>query len=132
MKKIYVYILGVVTGILLTTGAVMLIAYANKNASNITILEEPGQTLDIKAFKVIQVIEGNRALAYEASWSKVLKSYQSGELLVLITNDEGEHYYDQQLIEVPRRHEVRQIGVYNYTTNTGVRKTVPVIKIMEK
>ena len=88
MKKIYVYILGVVTGILLTTGAVMLIAYANKNASNITILEEPGQTLDIKAFKVIQVIEGNRALAYEASWSKVLKSYQSGELLVLITNDE--------------------------------------------
>lgn len=132
MKKIYIYILGVVTGFLLTTGAAVLIAYTNKTASNITLLEETGPALDIKAFKVIQVIEGNSALAYEAYWNKILKSYQPGELLVLITNDEGEYYYDQQIIEVPRRHEARQIGVYNYTTNTEVRKTVPVIKIMEK
>ena len=55
-----------------------------------------------------------------------------GNLLVLVTNDNGELYYDDQVIEVPKGKCMRQIGVYEYQTKSENWKTVPIVQLMNE
>ncbi len=52
--------------------------------------------------------------------------------MVLLINDEGKYYYDDQIIEIPKGKCLRQIGVYKYMTKAEFEKTVPIAKIMDK
>ena len=68
----------------------------------------------------------------EVEWNAVLESYMSTGLLVLLTNDNGEYYYDDQVIEVPKGMCMRQVGIYKYQTRMEIDKTVPIVKLMSK
>jgi hypothetical protein len=53
-------------------------------------------------------------------------------MVVLFIADENTHYYDDQIISVPRGKCVRQIGTYQYEERGIYKKTVPVVAIFDK
>jgi hypothetical protein len=133
MKKWIVFLLGFIAGVVFTFIGILILG-ANSNNSNdgITLFEQPGDCLSENQFEVIQALGENYALAYEQEYDNHLNSYLSTDLLVLITNNEGEYYYDNQKINVPKDKCMRQIGIYEYITNSGLQKTVPVVTLMDK
>jgi hypothetical protein len=42
------------------------------------------------------------------------------------------YFYDNQEIEIGKKQQFRQVGVYTYMTTEGEQKTIPVIKIFNK
>lgn len=137
MKKWVVFLLGMIAGGVLTLVVMVILAMgANTNANNngITLFDQPGECLNAKAFEVMQVVDNSHALAHEVEWNDVLERYvQTGlGLLVLVTNDNGEYYYDNQIIEVPQGMCMRQVGIYRYQTRMDMEKTVPIVKLMSK
>ena len=137
MKKWVVFLLGLISGVVLTLVTMVILAMgANTNANNngVTLFDQPGECLNAKAFEVMQVVDNNHALAHEVEWNDVLERYmQTGSgLLVLVTNDNGEYYYDDQIIEIPQGMCMRQVGIYRYQTRMDMEKTVPIVKLMSK
>ena len=47
-------------------------------------------------------------------------------------NDNGEYYYDEQIIKVPKGKCMRQVGIYKYQAKSGIEKTVPIVMLMNK
>lgn len=52
----------------------------------------------------------------------------AGSVVVMLINNEGTSYYDDMLVKGRR---LNRVGLYRYTTKSGVEKAVPVV-IMEK
>lgn len=124
MKNFIVFILGLISGGILTVGLIMILAIgANESDKGMTLLEQPGECISTNSFSVTQVIDENSALAREVDLFS--------DLSVLLINDEGILYYDNQIISIPEGKCARQVGVYKYTTHSGIEKTVPIVKIME-
>ena len=124
MKNFIVFILGLISGGVLIIGLIMILAIgANESDKGMTMLEQPGECMSTNSFSVTQVIDENAALARETDLFS--------DLLVLLVNDEGILYYDNQIINIPEGKCARQVGVYKYTTHSGIEKTVPIVKIME-
>ncbi len=124
MKNFIVFILGLISGGILTVGLIMILAIGtNESDKGMTLLEQPGECMSTNSFSVTQVIDENAALARERDLFS--------DLLVLLVNDEGILYYDNQIINIPEGKCARQVGVYKYTTHSGIEKTVPIVKIME-
>lgn len=120
MKKIWIYIAGIFTGIILTILFSMIITHSSGN--DVTMFAEVGDYIDGEQFSVIQVIGTDAALAQ--------RKYDS--LIVLFVNEEGKYYYDDEIIEVPDEKCIRQVGIYQYTTNLGGYKTIPIVKIFDR
>ena len=131
MKKWVVYLLGILTGVVLTIAGIMLFAYINNATSNegITYFEEPGKIAEDKDFRVFQVLDDNAALVNARS-DELFDSYHGK--VYLIVNDEGEYYYDEQKITAPAGKVFRQVGIYRYPTKNEDIKTVPVIMLLDK
>lgn len=122
MKNWLVFLLGFIVGIVCTIFAAVIIADSQSNDKGMTFFEQPGECLVTQGLHVLQALDGNYALALE----------YSNNLLVLVTNDDGEYYYDQQYIEVPKGKYMRQIGIYRYQTKSEDWKTVPIVKLMDE
>ena len=123
------FILGVLTGVVLTIAGLFVIFALNSNSDNvgtetktdpIQYLEKPISYEHKKetSFKVFQVI-GNAALASEIS-DKEYKWYNGNTVLIL-----GENFYSDQVVTIKNP---MRVGTYNYTTRADIPKTVPVIK----
>ena len=124
MKKIWVFMLGIITGIILTIlFAVIMSNVSNGSMSGLTMFEQPGECLISKSsLKVFQVLEPGVALT-------MIKDDFSSAVYLLIDND-GKTYYDDQVIKLPFGKCFKQIGTYRYYTKKDVLKTVPVVQIM--
>ena len=130
MKKIWIFILGILTGIVVTFLTLMIIAKAsNANSNGMTFFDQPGQIMDDTSFRVIQSLESNAALANG-------KKYDTDNiylgLTVLLYNENNETYYDDQIVTVPKGKCFRQVGVYKYQTRMDIGKTVPIVMLMDK
>ena len=134
MNRFLIYILGIITGVGLTFGFAYFTSGEKELVKDdgITLFETPGETFNVSAFKVIQVVDDAHALAIEMRWEPVFKDYMQEELVVLLTNDSGEYYYDDQMIKTPKGKAMKQVGVYKYETRAGIAKTVPIVKLMDK
>ena len=133
MKNLLVFVLGFISGVAFTFFAAIVISNTtDTNNNGMIFFEQPGKCLSTKSFEVMQVIDDNHALAHEMEWDSYLKKYEQTDLLVLVTNDNGEYYYDEQLIKIPKGKCMRQVGVYKYKNRMDVVKTVPIVKLMEK
>ena len=134
MNRFLVYILGIITGVGLTFGFAYLKTETDPTTKDngMTFFENPGEKFSINACEVIPVIDDNHALAIEAKWESFLEEYMPGELTVLITNDSGEYYYDDQIIKTTKTKCFKQVGIYKYNTRAGIEKTVPIVKLMDK
>ena len=130
MGKLIYFILGIIVGVILTFLVLKAIDdYIEEEVDNpyhiqgLRMLETEGECITSKPIKVFQVLSDNSALAEESSFPE-LNLY--GGKTVLILNDNGQTYYDDQIIE-PKKC-FRQYGIMKYETNDGTWKTVPAIK----
>ena len=126
MKKIWVYILGVLTGVIVTFVLVGILgivisakdaigAKDSNSKDNLTFFEEPGEVMGDTSYEVCEVLEDNAAIAY------------GEKLRVLVWQEKGYPYYDRQIINLPKGKCFRQVGIYKDIVNT-----LPVVTIMDK
>lgn len=131
MKKGLVFFLGMITGCILTVAALFYIGmvYSAGGDSGLTLFEQPAGTINSYSFEVLQVLPNGNALANseKPDWRE---SYTGP--VVLLLADENSHYYDEQIVKVSKGKRARQVGSYQYQTNGGMHKTVPVVRIMDK
>lgn len=125
MKKWIVFVLGFVSGIVFLFLVLLIIGKSSATNEGMTYFEKPGKCISTKDFEVMQVVGEGYALAREK------KGYVGG-ILVLVTNENGELYYDDQVIKVPEGKCMRQIGVYEYQTRMETIKTVPIVQVMNE
>ena len=136
MKKIWVFLLGVLTGIIITCVTLAIIGQkinngdgpSTRKTSGMTFFEQPGDIIETSNVKVFQALGNGAALA---------KCRGDGGYIyigpnVLLYNEEGRPYYDDQVIDAPKGKCFRQVGIYRYSANSGVGKTVPIVMIMDK
>lgn len=136
MKKWGLFLLGSITGAILTIvvlgiiGISMNNSITGENATNsypgLVIFEQPGDVLETESFKILQVLDGNSALAHAKEGSLYYG------ILVLLVGDENTYYYDDQIVEVPKGKTARHIGTYQYETKSEIQKTFPVVRILDK
>ena len=131
MKKWIVFLLGFIAGIVFTFIVALIVSPSSVNNTGMTFFEHSGECLSTNDFEVMQVIGNGCALAHEVKWDSLLERYRSTDLLVLVINDNGEYYYDDQIIKVPSGKCMRQVGIYKYTTKMEMEKTVPIVKLMD-
>lgn len=130
MKKIWTFILGMITGAILFCLASYCITYKPWSKSpmlipGLTIFETAGDVLPYKSFEVLQVLPNGSVLVKSSKYNNE-SSYISCPISYMLAPQTG-GYYDDQVLKVPVGKIVRQIGTYNYTTGGGFDKTVPVI-----
>ena len=125
MKKWIVFVLGFVSGMVFLFLVLLIIGKSSATDEGMTYFEKPGKCISTKDFEVMQVVGEGYALAREK------KGYVGG-ILVLVTNENGELYYDDQVIKVPEGKCMRQIGVYEYQTKSENWKTVPIVQLMNE
>lgn len=130
MKKWLFFGGGVATGVVLTILGFIIISviFASKSTSvkeesGMTLFEQPGNVVNEKKFEVFQAIEQGVALVHGG---------HDDQTIYMLMDDEGNYYYDKEIVSVPDGKVVRQIGVFNYSTRGGLERTVQVVKIMNK
>ena len=131
MKKGLVFFLGMLTGCVLTIAALFYIAKVYNSEGEmpgLVLYEQPAGAIDSYSFAVLQVLPNGNALAdsENPNWRE---SYTGP--VVLLLADESSRYYDDQIVKVPKGMSARQVGTYQYKTNGGMHKTVPVVRIMK-
>lgn len=143
MKKWLVFILGLISGIVLTFVLAIIITYRiydengglnipNGNAGyhedGMTLFEEERECVSEKNFKVFQVLESGNALASELD---PMVNIPTG-IVVMFLNDGEASYYDDQTIVIPSGKCAKQIGIYRYISKSEIEKTVPIVAIRDK
>ena len=132
MKKWLFFGGGVLTGIVLTfVFAFIFSASRSGNDDGTTWFEKPGDVIEVKAFKVFQVLGEDAALVNGQTHENLDLEIFTGAVY-LLTNKDGKYYYDDEVVRVPDGKVARQVGIYQYQTRSNFGKTVPVIKIMNK
>lgn len=128
MKKVFIFIGGMVTGAILMVIISALMVGTNLSNNGVTMFEDEGDCISENSFKVFQVLDSGDALATEIEGEY---SIPTG-LTVLLLSEDGKSYYDEQVVEVLSGKCVKQVGIFKYTTNAGSEKTVPVVIISDK
>ena len=116
MKKVLIFIAGIVTGaILMLVIAALIGNSSNGESSNngMTFFEKEGDCISENNFEVFQVLDSGDALANEIDELSI-----STGLMVLFLCDEGKC--------------AKQIGTFKYSTKAGFDKTVPIVSILNK
>lgn len=123
MKKWLIYVLGIVTGIVLTFGVAFCIRMSNNSGIiGLELFEDPGDCMEYSQFEVFQVIDAGCALA---------TADDSFGSIVFIIPDESQQFYDNQKIVLENNQCALRVGTYKYKTNVGFERTVPAIKIID-
>ena len=126
MKNALIYIGGVITGIIISLCFAYFMTSNSSENKGVIYFEEVGECITENPLEIFQVLDKGAALATEK-----LGSYDIPDLVVLIVS-ENDYFYDDQVIEIPEGKCARQVGVYNYVTNGGMSKTVPIVEILNK
>lgn len=144
MSKGLSYILGIITGILLTLVFFSVKAYTEKRGGGndvknekqaklpdgVKMLDEPIPFTEAKNFEVVQVVFDDAALAQSEKRLQYTGSIYYTDPVVLIVADQNNTFYDNQIVKAPKGSKVMQIGTYSYNSNMGW-KTVPIIRFIK-
>lgn len=134
MKKIFVYLLGVISGIIIMIIAASIMSNNKDGSLDINFFDEPGdvisvtsitgENIDVNSFRVMQVLADGAALA-------IPNELLSTNLIVLLLNYDGKTYYDNQTVTAPKGNCFKQIGTFKYKAQNGNQITIPVVSLME-
>lgn len=128
MNKTVCFILGLVTGIILTFAGLFVLAsikgQGDATDDGITMFDKPGDEISAKKYEVFQVIPIG-ALAKSEEKSYRISTF-TGPVVLFLSNGQNNHY-DDEVISVPAGKIVRQVGTYQYKTKMGY-KTVPIVQ----
>ena len=120
MKKWLIYVLGIITGIIITFAFALYVNLSNK--SGLEMFEEPGDYTEYSQFKVLQVVESGCALAH---------ADDSFDAIVFIIPNNKQRFYDGQKIVLKSDQCAQHVGIYKYRVTMGIEKTVPAIRIID-
>jgi len=154
MKKKWVFLAGMLSGVLLMIVLIVAIRYlpelmqgnettemTQDDRDSIMFAREEERrsleeqlygltTFDEKSVKVIQVIQSiynNQALVRGKDESGLYIG-----TLYLLENELPNTLYDEKIIKIPKGSVLRMSGLYRYITTDGGYKTVPKVRITEK
>jgi hypothetical protein len=123
MKKWIIYVLGVITGIILTFAFAFCVNLSNNSGIiGLEMFEEPGDYMEYSQFEVFQVVESGCALAH---------ADESFGSIVFIIPNESQQFYDDQKIILKNDQCAQHVGTYKYSTKMEIEKTVPAIRIVD-
>lgn len=123
MKKWIIYVLGIITGIILTFAFAFCVNLSNNSGIiGLEMFEEPGDYLEYSQFEVFQVVESGCALAHADE--------SFGQIVFIIPN-ESQQFYDDQKIVLKTDQCAQHVGTYKYSTKMEIEKTVPAIRIID-
>ncbi|MBJ2188191.1 MAG: hypothetical protein JFR41_06160 [Muribaculaceae bacterium] len=123
MKKWLVYVLGIITGIVLTFAFAFCVKMSNNSGIiGLELSDEPGDYMEFSQFEVFQVVTDGCALAH---------ADDSFGAVVLIIPNENQQFYDDQKIILNDTQRAQRIGTYQYDNQMGFGKTVPAIRIVD-
>lgn len=123
MKKWLIYLLGILTGIILTFAFAFCVNLNNNSGIiGLELFETPGDYMEYSQFDVFQVVASGCALA---------NADDSFAATVFIIPNEKQQFYDGQKIVLKNDHAAQRVGTYKYDTNIGIEKTVPAVRIIE-
>lgn len=123
MKKWIIYVLGVITGIILTFVFAFFVNLSNNSGIiGLEMFEEPGDYMEYSQFEVFQVVESGCALAH---------ADESFGSIVFIIPNESQQFYDDQKIVLKNDQCAQHVGTYKYSTKMEIEKTVPAIRIVD-
>lgn len=123
MKKWIIYVLGVITGIILTFVFAFCVNLSNNSGIiGLEMFEEPGDYMEYSQFDVFQVVESGCALAH---------ADESFGSIVFIIPNESQQFYDDQKIVLKNDQCAQHVGTYKYSTKMEIEKTVPAIRIVD-
>ena len=120
MKKIFIFIFGIVIGIILTIAYKSFISPSN----SIILFDTEGECISSTDFQVFRVLENGNALAHEIYF------YENEPIVALFLAQKNHSYYDNQIIDIPYGKCAKQIGLYKYTAPDNITKrTIPIVEI---
>lgn len=123
MKTWIFYLLGVISGIILTFAFSFCVNMSKRSGIvGLEMFEEPGDYMEYSQFEVFQVIDDGYALANAGN---------SLGAIVLIEPNEGQQFYDDQKIVLGDGQCAQQVGIYKYRSRMGLDKTVPVVRVID-
>lgn len=123
MKKWIIYVLGVITGIILTFAFAFCVNLSNNSGIiGLEMFEESGDYMEYSQFEVFQVVESGCALAH---------ADESFGSIVFIIPNESQQFYDDQKIVLKNNQCAQHVGTYKYSTKMEIEKTVPAIRIVD-
>lgn len=123
MKTWIFYLLGVISGIILTFVFSFCVNMSKSSGIvGLEMFEEPGDYMEYSQFEVFQVIGDGYALANAGN---------SLGAIVLIEPNEGQQFYDDQKIVLDDGQCAQHVGTYKYRSGMGMKKTVPVVRIVD-
>ena len=123
MKKWLIYLLGIITGIILTFAFAFCINLSNNSGIiGLEMFEEPRDYMEYSQFEVFQVLESGCALAH---------TDDSFGAIVFIIPNEKQQFYDNQKIVLKNDQCAQHVGIYKYSTKMEIEKTVPAIRIID-
>ena len=149
MKKIFVFLLGCLTGIVITILILFIIGktmrnspmteFGNIEASTLedslngygpSFFKEPGETFDFKSIKVFQVLDNGAALAFVGEKMEYTGTILYTGMTVLIY-DRNALYYDDQIVKLSGNKVFKQIGIFRYPNKENDVLTVPIVSIFD-
>lgn len=123
MKKWLIYVLGIITGIVLTFAFAFCVNLSNNSGIiGLEMFEEPGEDMEYTQFEVFQVLDSGCALA---------NADDTFDTTVFIIPDDKQQFYDNQKIVLKNDQCAQRVGTYRYSTKKGIEKTVPAVKIID-
>ena len=124
MKKWLIYVLGIITGVILTFALAAFYVNLSNNSGiiGLEMFEESEDYMEYSQFKVFQVVESRCALAY---------ADDSFGAIVFIIPNEKQQFYDGQKIVLKNDQCAQRVGTYKYNTKRGIEKTVPAVRIID-
>ena len=123
MKKWFVYVLGIITGIILTLTYAVYVNYSsNLENDGLEMFEEPADYMEYAQFEVFQVLDKGCALA---------TADNSHDEIVFLIPNEKQKLYDKQKIILTNTQCAQHVGTFKYSTKIGIERTVPAVKIIE-
>ena len=130
MSKGVAYFLGILTGIVLTIRASIIIAKSqgeDPSSNGISMFEKRGQAMTEGSFKIFQTLDDKHALASGVSNEEY--GWYMG-ITVMIIGNENDHFYDDQIIKKTSGKKFYQVGTYKYQTKSEDFKTVPIVALL--
>jgi hypothetical protein len=90
MKKWLIYVLGIITGVILTFAFAFCVNLSNNSGIiGLEMFEEPGDYMEHSQFEVFQVVESGCALAHADD--------SFGAIVFIIPNEKQQFYDDQKI-----------------------------------
>ena len=128
MKQFFIFFLGLIAGVALSIGGAYLYSNLQEDTDKVVYFDKPGKVIEAQnGFMVIQAVDENSAIVVEQDITSI---FGFGLTALLVHNNA--YFYDNQEIEIGKKQQFRQVGVYTYMTTEGEQKTIPVIKIFKK